>query len=390
MDLDSFREETRHWLQENCPESMRNKVVSFEEAHELYSTPDAAIWLERMVARNWIAPTWPTEYGGGGLDFDTNRVLQEEMAAIKALPASAGMGLAMIGPTLLEFGTEAQKAEHLPKITSGEVRWCQGYSEPGSGSDLASLQTKAVIDGDHFVLNGQKIWTSGAQHAHWMFALVRTDPNAAKHDGISFVLLEMHQPGVTVKPIQLISGSSPFCETFFTDAIARRENLVGELNKGWTVGKRLLQYERSAVSVRTKKKGKPVNPYGVIAKQYLGEANGRVAASEARDKITRQTMLEKSLQLTVQRVGDESRSGKAPGATTSIFKLVGSTVAKEGSALRSELRGMAGAGWEGDGFTDSEIESTKHWLRDRAVTIYGGTNEVQMNIISKRVLGLPD
>ena len=177
------------------------------------------------------------------------------------------MGLAMIGPTLLEFGTEEQRQRHLPKITSGEVRWCQGYSEPGSGSDLASLQTKAVLEGDHFVINGQKIWTSGAQNADWMFALVRTDPDAAKHDGISFVLLDMKQPGVTVKPIQLISGSSPFCETFFDDAIARRDDLVGELNKGWTVGKRLLQYERSATSVRTKKKGKPVNPYAKIARQ---------------------------------------------------------------------------------------------------------------------------
>jgi alkylation response protein AidB-like acyl-CoA dehydrogenase len=246
------------------------------------------------------------------------------------------------------------------------------------------------MEGDHFVLNGQKIWTSGAQHADWMFALVRTDPNAAKHDGISFVLLEMDQPGLTVKPIALISGSSPFCETFFDSAIARRDDLVGELNKGWTVGKRLLQYERSASSVRPKQKGRPVNPYAVLAKKYLGDSGSKLVDVEAREKITKQTMLERSLQLTVQRVADESRSGKAPGATTSIFKLVGSTVAKDGSSLKSELRGLSGVGWEGDGFTEEETESTRGWLRDRAVTIYGGTNEVQMNIISKRVLGLPD
>ena len=390
MDLEAFREEAKAYIGEKCPDSMRNRAVHHEDAFEIYNNADADRWRDAMAERGWTAPTWPTEYGGGGLGFEENQVLQQEMAAAKALPPSVGMGLAMIGPTLLEFGTDEQKQRHLPKIVSGEVRWCQGYSEPGSGSDLASLQTKAVMEGDHFVLNGQKIWTSGAQHAHWMFALVRTDPDAAKHDGISFVLLEMDQPGVTLKPIALISGSSPFCETFFDSAVARRDDLVGELNKGWTVGKRLLQYERSASSVRIKKKGKPVNPYAVVAKKYLGDKGGKLVNPEAREKITKQTMLEKSLQLTIQRVADESRSGKAPGATTSIFKLVGSTVAKDGSSLKSELRGIAGVGWEGDGFTEEEAESTRGWLRDRAVTIYGGTNEVQMNIISKRVLGLPD
>ncbi len=390
MNLDEFRSEARDFLKANCPESMRNKAVHFEDAYEIYNTKDAALWRDRMAERGWTAPMWPTEYGGGGLDYESNRVLQEEMAALKALPPSAGMGLAMIGPTLLEFGTEEQRQRHLPKIVSGEVHWCQGYSEPGSGSDLASLQTRAVLEGDHFVINGQKIWTSGAQHADWMFALVRTDPNAAKHDGISFVLLEMDQPGITVKPIALISGSSPFCETFFDNAMARRDDLVGELNKGWTVGKRLLQYERSASSVRSRKKGRPVNAYAKVAKEYLGEKEGKVASATAREKITRQTMMEKSLQLTIQRVTEESKSGKAPGATTSIFKLVGSTLAKEGSQLKSELRGTAGLGWEGSTFSKDELDATRGWLRDRAVTIYGGTNEVQMNIISKRVLGLPD
>ncbi|XOV86837.1 MAG: acyl-CoA dehydrogenase family protein [Pseudomonadota bacterium] len=390
MDLENFRAEAREWLDANCPQSMRNRAVHFEDAFDIYNTDDARLWLERMAARGWTAPTWPSEYGGGGLDFETNRVLQEEMAAIKALPASVGMGLSMIGPTLLEYGTEEQRQRHLPKIVSGEVRWCQGYSEPGSGSDLASLQTRAVLEGDHFVINGQKIWTSGAQHADWMFCLVRTDPAAPKHDGISFVLLDMHQPGVTVKPIALISGSSPFCETFFDNAIARREDLVGEMNKGWTVGKRLLQYERSATSVRSRSKVKPRNAYATIAKDYVAEAGGKLADASVREKITRQTMMEKALQLTIQRVTEESKSGKAPGATTSIFKLVGSTLSKEGSSLKSELRGLAGAGWEGAGFSADELEATRGWLRDRAVTIYGGTNEVQMNIIAKRVLGLPD
>ena len=308
------------------------------------------------------------------------------------LPPDTGMGLAMIGPTLLEYGTEAQKQEHLPRIAKGEVRWCQGYSEPGSGSDLASLQTRAVLEGDHFVINGQKIWTTGANHADWMFALVRTDPDAPKHEGISFVLLKMDQPGVTVKPIQLISGSSPFCETFFDDAVALRENLVGEMNRGWTVGKRLLQYERSSAPAPKKKKSAEptLNAYARIAKQYLGDENGKVQDAEARDKVTKHVMLERSMQLTVQRVVAEAKSGGAPGATTSIFKYVGSSLAKEGSSLKAELRGFAGVGWEGEAFDADELESTRSWLRDRAVTIYGGTNEVQLNIIAKRVLGLPD
>jgi len=391
MSIENFREDTRAWLDANCPASMRDRPVHFEDAFDIYNTDDAKSWLNACAAKGWTAPLWPKAYGGAEMSGEEYRVFQEEMAAIKALPPATGMGLAMIGPTLMEFGTEAQKAEHLPKIVSGEVRWCQGYSEPGSGSDLASLQTKAQLEGDEFVINGQKIWTSGADNADWMFALVRTDPNASKHDGISFVLLDMHQPGVTVKPIPLISGSSPFCETFFDNAIALRSNLVGELNKGWTVGKRLLQYERSAAPAPRRKKAiKTLNPYAQIAKEYLGEAAGKVADFEAREKITQQVMLEKSMQLTVQRVSAETKSGRAPGATTSIFKLVGSTIAKEGSALKSELRGMAGVGWEGETFSQDELDATRGWLRDRAVTIYGGTNEVQMNIIAKRVLGLPD
>ncbi len=388
--MDTFRQEVRDFIDTHCPQSMRNRVVNIENSHEVYDTDDARLWLHAAAERGWTAPTWPKEFGGGGLTYEEGQIFQQEMANLKALPPSAGMGLAMIGPTLLEYGTEEQKQRHLPKIISGEVRWCQGYSEPGSGSDLASLQTKAVLEGDHFVINGQKIWTSGAQYADWMFALVRTNPDAAKHDGISFVLLEMDQPGVTVKPIRLISGNSPFCETFLDNAVARRDDLVGELNKGWTVGKRLLQYERSASSVRTKKKSKTSNPYASIVRNYSGEEQGRLSDPNARDRITQQTMLEKSLQLTVQRVAAESQSGKAPGATTSIFKLVGSTVAKESASLKSDLRGTQGFGWEGDSFTTEELEATEGWLRDRAVTIYGGTNEVQMNIISKRVLGLPD
>lgn len=393
MDLNVFREETRNWLEANCPQDMRLGAVHFEDAYEVYRTDAAIEWRDRAAARGWTAPAWPTQYGGGGLAKEQHQVLAQEMARIKALPPATGMGLAMIGPTILEMGTEEQRQRHIPKIITGEAQWCQGYSEPGAGSDLAGLQTKAVLDGDEFIINGQKIWTSGAQYANWMFALVRTDPNAPKHEGISFVVLSMDQPGVTVKPIKLISGSSPFCETFFDNAVAKREDLIGEMNKGWNVGKRLLQYERNATT-RTKPKsvGKPkLNPYAAVAKAYAGEdSQGRIADETARADVLGQVMQEKALSLTTQRVVEESKSSGAPGAATSIFKLVGSSLSRSGSELKSRLRGTAGLVWDSGDFSEDELESTRSWLRDRAVTIYGGTNEVQQNIIAKRVLGLPD
>ncbi|MDG1205303.1 MAG: acyl-CoA dehydrogenase family protein [Pseudomonadales bacterium] len=393
-DLNTFREETREWLEANCPESMRNRSFHWEDAHEVYDTDEARSWLKVMAARGWTAPMWPKEYTGGGLSRDEAQILAQEMGRIKAIPASTGMGLSMIGPTLLEVGTEEQKQRHIPKIVSGEVSWCQGYSEPGAGSDLAALQCKAIIDGDNFVINGQKIWTSGAQHADWMFALVRTDFEASKHDGISFVLLDMHQPGVTIKPISLISGSSPFCETFLDDAIASREDLIGEMGKGWTVGKRLLQFERSGIGGMNggggKKKKPKKNEFVALAKQYTGESNGKIADAGAREEVLNHSMLERAFTLTAQRVGEENMSGKTLGTTTSIFKLVGANLARDGAELKSKLMGTQGIGWDGEGFSGLELETTKNWLSNRAVTIYGGTNEVQMNIIAKRVLALPE
>lgn len=394
IDLNTFREETREWLEANCPESMRNRSFHWEDAHEVYDTEEARSWLKVMAERGWTAPMWPKEYTGGGLSREEAQVLAQEMGRIKAIPASTGMGLSMIGPTLLEVGTEEQKQRHIPKIVSGEVAWCQGYSEPGAGSDLAALQTKAIIDGDNFVINGQKIWTSGAQHADWMFALVRTDFEASKHDGISFVLLDMHQPGVTIKPISLISGSSPFCETFLDDALASREDLIGEMGKGWTVGKRLLQFERSGIGGMNggggKKKKPKKNDFVELAKQYTGEIDGKIADAGAREEVLNHSMLERAFTLTAQRVGEENMSGKTLGTTTSIFKLVGANLARDGAELKSKLMGTQGIGWDGEGFSGMELETTKNWLSNRAVTIYGGTNEVQMNIIAKRVLALPE
>ena len=387
-----FRAEVAAWLAENCPPGARGPGQIATGSTKVTLEPDVALWLERMAERGWTAPTWPTEYGGGGLTPGQARILYDEMGAINARSPLMGMGTSMIGPTLLEYGTEDQKQRHIPKIARGEVQWCQGYSEPNAGSDLAALKTRAVDNGDHFVINGQKIWTSGAATADWMFILVRTDPDAPKHDGISFMLLTMDQPGVTTKPIRLISGSSPFCETFLDDAIARKEDLVGELNKGWTVGKRLLQFERSGIGGLTGG-ARAANPGKVlvkIAKKYLGEEHGKIADPALREAVLKMNMRRTALGYTAQRANEENKSG-IPGAATSIFKLVGATLQRDGADLKRDLMGFRGLGaHETVGFTEEELRATEEFLHLRTTTIYGGSNEIQSNIIAKRVLGLPE
>lgn len=396
-DQKAFRAEVREWLEENCPQSMRGQRFDIETSHQIYRTRDGKAWLDAMAGRGWTAPTWPKEYGGGGLNHKKAAILNQELNRINASIPGGGMGTIMIGPTLLEFGSEEQKQRHLPKIVSGEVVWCQGFSEPGAGSDLASLQTKAVLDGDHFVINGQKIWTSMAQIADWMFALVRTDPDAPKHEGISFVLLDMRQTGVSIKPIRLISGSSPFCETFFDNATARRDDLLGELNRGWTVAKRLLQFERSSIGgtadgrkSKSEAKAKAQTKITDLAKRYIGEAEGRIADTGYRDEVLQHVMKDRAFKLTIRRVGEEMRTGVAAGNAATIFKLVGSFLQQDSSDLKRKLMGTRGLGVEGDGFEKNELNMTRQWLANRATSIYGGSNEVQMNIIAKRVLGLPD
>lgn len=395
VEIEEFRAETCAWLEENCPKgAIGPGQVPSGSTKVKIENPDTQLWLDRMAEKGWTAPAWPTEYGGGGLDGAEHRVLLEEMREVGARTPLMGMGLSMIGPTLLEFGNEEQKQRHLSRIVRGEVGWCQGYSEPGAGSDLASLRTRAEDKGDHFLINGQKIWTSGAQFADWMFAIVRTDPDVPKHEGISFVLLPMDQEGVTVKPIRLISGTSPFCETFFDDAIVKKEDLVGELNKGWTVAKRLLQFERSGQGGLGAggggRRGRRGSGMADVAKEYLGEEDGRIADADVRAKIIRYDIDSAAFALTQRRVGEENRSGKTLGEATSIFKLYGSNLARDGAEMRQELMGIQGLGWEGDAFSSQELGATRGWLSSRAITIYGGTNEIQMNIIAKRVLGLPD
>jgi len=393
--LHEFRNDTRQWLAENCPPGARGPgPVSNGSTKIEITDEDTLLWLERMIEKGWTVPNWPKEYGGGGLNNDEYLILLEEMAAINARPALSSFGTSMIGPTLLEFGDEKQKKRHLPRIARAEIEWCQGYSEPGSGSDLASLTTRAVDHGDHFLINGQKIWTSGAHNADWMFILVRTDPDVPKHDGISFMLLPMDQPGVEVRPIRLISGESPFNETFFTDAVASKDDLVGKLNKGWTVGKRLLQHERSGMEslVSGGAKGAEMSLLGE-ARRALGDADGTIADPLWRSQILRYEMDNTAFRLAQRRAVEESEGG-TPGPVTSIFKVYGSELQQDYYDMKLKLRGIRGypdtITDTGGGYEVDELEATKSWLFYRAASIYSGSNEVQRNIIAKRVLGLPD
>lgn len=396
--LEAFRSDTRAWLEGNCPQSMRasdsedNMIGGGSK--QVYKDPNSKLWLDRMAGKGWTAPMWPAEYGGGGLGKEEFLILQDEMIRINARSPIAGMGFSMIGPTLLDYGTEEQKQTHLPKIVSGEIRWCQGYSEPNAGSDLASLQTKCEDKGDHYLVNGQKIWTSGAQYADWIFTLVRTEPQAPKHEGISFVLIDMDQPGVTVKPIKLISGGSPFCETFFDDVRCEKDAMVGQLNRGWTVGKRLLQHERSSISGMNSagRRGRYDN-LGVlpeVAKQYVGESEGKIADLALREAVTTNMMNQRAFNLTQKRAMAENDEGGTPTFATSMFKYYGSENGKQRLELQLKAMGTQSLGWEGDMFEDNEKLLTRTWLRSKAGSIAGGSSEIQLNIISKRVLGLPD
>ena len=395
-DLQTFREETRDWLEANCPPEMRKPGdVAWGGRNAQFSHPDQKLWLERMGEKGWTCPTWPSEYGGGGLSKEENKILQEEMSAIGARSPLGSFGIWMLGPALLEFATEEQKKEHLPPIVRGEVWWCQGYSEPGSGSDLASLSTKAVEEGDEYVINGQKIWTSYADKADKIFCLVRTGPQEPKHDGISFLLIDMDQPGVTTRPITLISGKSPFCETFFDDAKAPVKDLVGGLNKGWTVAKRLLEHERTMISAMGLSGGgdgskKTKSGLAEIGKKYAGvDSDNQISDKALRRKVALHDLNSRAFGLTMQRVGEETKVGQ-PSPAAAMAKLYGTEHNKLRYELMLEAMGTQGIGWDGEGFSMEELAITRDWLRTKANSIEGGTSEVQLNVISKRVLGLPD
>jgi alkylation response protein AidB-like acyl-CoA dehydrogenase len=397
-ELDTFRAEVREWLAANYPAELREpdaktdpEAVWGGRAFQGSDDPQI-VWMRRVADKGWTAPTWPTAYGGGGLTAQQARVVEQEIARGRYRPPLLSFGLWMLGPVLLEYANEAQKAEHLPKIVRGEIRWCQGYSEPGAGSDLASLATRCEDKGDHWQIDGQKVWTSYADKADWCFCLVRTDPSK-KHEGISFVLIDMSLPGVETRPIKLISGESPFCETFFTDVKIPKGNLVGKINGGWEIAKRLLQYERQNISAGFGEGGTAGGASGdlaEVARGYVGLEDGRLADADLRQRITLNKMDFQALRQTIARTAAEARASNGPSAATSIIKYAAAEFAKARSELMVEAMGGQGLGWDGEGFTPAELAAVHGWLRTKANSIEGGTSEINLNVVAKRVLGLPD
>lgn len=385
-DLARFQTEARDWIRTRFPPSLRGRGAPL--ASDTLDA-DQAAWLKAMGARGWGVPTWPAVYGGAGLSPAHAKIIDAELANAGAYNPIMSMGVIMLGPTLLEFGSEAQKLRHLPPVARGEIRWCQGFSEPGAGSDLASLQTRADDCGDHFTINGQKVWTSYADHADWCFCLVRTD-TTRKQGGISFVLFDMRQPGVEVRPIALISGESPFCETFLSDVRAEKDDLVGELNAGWTIAKRLLQHERSAISGGGDEIGAGVF-LPDLARERIGlDAEGRLADADLRARIIRNEMESRIVDQTIARAAAEARATPGASAVSSILKNAGVRVFQTRAELILEVMGQQGLGWDGEDFSDQELASVRDWLHGKAWSIFGGSEEVQNNIIAKRILGLPD
>lgn len=389
-DLDVFRQQTRDWLEENCPQSMRTPQRSDNDAcwggrNFTFASEDQKLWLERMAARGWTAPDWPTEYGGGGLSQQEHKVLREEMARINARPPLSSFGVWMIGPAILKFGSEELKRQHLPPIVRGEIRWCQGYSEPGAGSDLAGLQTRAEDHGDHFIVNGQKIWTSYADKADWMFCLVRTNPDAKKQLGISLVLFDMTTPGVSTRPIKLISGSSPFCETFLDNVRVEKSQVVGEINAGWTIAKYLLTHEREMIGgMGRTAAGQKTLPQ--IAVDAVGLEDGKLADGMLRGELATWDLDAAAFALTAERVLDEAKAGQGVGAASAMLKYYGTELNKRRQELMVALHGSDGLLWEGEASREGAI--ARNWLRSKGNSIEGGTSEVQLNVIARNILGL--
>jgi len=389
--LKDFRTQVRAWLESNCPASMRSPLQTEADLcwggrHFRFSSSEQETWLRNMAEKGWTAPGWPREYGGGGLDQAHLKILQEEMQQIGARAPLYSFGISMIGPALLQYGSEKLKQQHLPPIVRGEIRWAQGYSEPNAGSDLASLQARLEDRGDHYVLNGSKIWTSYGDLGDWMFCLVRSDSEAPRHAGISLVLFDMTTPGVSTRPIRLISGKSPFTETFFDHARVEKDQVVGELNKGWTVAKYLLTHEREMIG-GSGLRPSGEEPLGSIAARVLGLESGQLANPMLRGDIARLEIDSEALGLTMQRARDEVKAGASLGATSSVFKYIGTELNMRRQELLMAIHGLAALDWSGPDSADGRLP--RAWLRSRGNSIEGGTSEIQLNIIAKHILGLP-
>jgi alkylation response protein AidB-like acyl-CoA dehydrogenase len=385
--VEAFRAELRGWLEENCPQEMRDGGMS-EDAicwggtQWTFSSPAQKDWLERAAAKGYTVPTWPVEYGGAGLNRDEEKVFHEEMARINARSPLQSFGIWMLGPALLHFGTHEQKLHYLPPIARGEIRWCQGYSEPGAGSDLASVQTKGEDQGDHWLVNGQKIWTSYADKADWIFALIRMDKDAPKHKGISFLLIDMDDPGVETRPIKMISGISPFCETFFSDVKVPKHQIVGEENRGWDVAKYLLTHEREMISAG----GAGLSGGGRALGAILAESAGEEGLTDAtlRADAMRCEIDALAIGLTLERYKDQSEAGQGAGDASAMLKYMGTELNKQRHELLMNAGGSDALEWDGP-----LGNRAGDWLRTKANSIEGGTSEVMLSIVSRRVLGLP-
>ena len=392
-EIDEFRQDTRAWLEANCPPGARGPGQIAWGSRKIELAPDVRLWLERMADKGWTVPTWPNAYGGAELDKAQYQVLISELKRIRARTPLTGRGVNYIGPTLLECGDDEQKARGLPGIARGEGGWAMGYSEPGAGSDLASLSTRAVRDGDRFVINGRKIWTSDAMDCDYIFVLVRTNPEVPKHQGISLILVDMHQPGVQVRPIRLISGASPFNETLFEDAIAPANDLVGGIDNGWTVGKRLLQFERSThagINISGAQGGRTAESrLPDLIKSFAPTVDGALTDPDLREWLIRVEQNGHAQRLTQKRAIEEVQA-RAPGFASSTVKLTNALQVQDSHELILAAMGSQGLGWEGAAFAPEEVQATRTWLRDKSLSIAGGTKDIQLNIIAKRVLGLPD
>jgi alkylation response protein AidB-like acyl-CoA dehydrogenase len=384
MSDESFRAETRVWLEANCPAEMRQPMRDESDAcwggrNPQFKNDAQKQWMDIMAARGWTVPDWPAAYGGGGLSPAETKILKQEMARIGARNPLMSFGISMLGPALLKYGSEEQKRHYLPQIARGEIRWCQGYSEPGAGSDLASLQTRCEDKGDHWLVNGQKVWTSYADKADWIFCLVRTDPQAPKHQGISFLLFDMASPGVSTRPILLISGNSPFCETFFDDVEVPKDQIVGEVNKGWDVAKYLLGHEREMISGMGL--GGQTDSLGAALKEALA-GDPVLRADVARFDVDAMAFRAMS-----ERFIDELKSGRAHPAQPSMMKYAGTELNKARHELVMAAGGSNALEWESD--RSNHGKSAREWLRTKANSIEGGTSEIQLGIVAKRILELP-
>ena len=378
-DLEVFRSETRTWLEANCPPEMRTPIRSEADVcwggrNWTFQSEAQRRWLEAMAERGWTVPDWPKDYGGGGLGAAEALVLKEEMQRIGARPPLTSFGISMLGPALLKFGTEEQKKHYLPQIARGEIRWCQGYSEPGAGSDLAGLQTKAEDRGDHWLVNGQKVWTSYADKADWIFCLVRTSTES-KQGGISFLLFDMATPGVSTRPILLISGNSPFCETFFDDVKVPKDQIVGEVNKGWDVAKYLLGHEREMISGMGLGGG---GSLGATTKPADPMLRADIAAFDV-DALAFGAMSE--------RFAAMWKAGEAHPASPSMMKYAGTELNKRRNQLAMAAGGSDALEWDSERSRGGS--AARSWLRSKGNSIEGGTSEIQLNIVAKHILGLP-